>query len=288
MKTLDPAMETHLALPTTTLTTIVRVERVDGVVLRVTAFDAPLVVGGETYEPFGFLRSDVDVSDAMDVGTTEITSILRSDSLTEDDLRIGRWDFAAYSMQRVNWADLAIAPEILSEGNLGVVRTGRLKFVAELLGIMQAVQNSIGVLNSPQCIHNFGMSEGGPGRGNGCTFNLATVTQTGTVASVDSDLYGVHDAARTEADGYYSNGTFQITSGPYNGLKFEIRAYIVGFWVLFTALPADITGATYSIVRGCNKSLRQCVDDFNNVLDRLASDYTQGGDAAVQVGRHNG
>lgn len=287
MKTLDPDMQAHLQLPTTTLTVALRVERLDGIVLAVTAFDAPLTFGGDTYEAFGFLRSDVDTADNMDVGSTEVTSILRSDSLTEDDLRIGRWDFAAYTLVRVNWADLSIDPEILATGNLGVVRTGRLRFVAELLSLMQAVQNSIGVLNSPLCLHNFGKSEGGPGRGNGCTFNLASVTVTGTVSSVDSDLYGVHDAARTEADAYFGNGVFRITSGAYAGMEFEVRAYIVGFWVLFTALPANIAGATYEMVRGCNKSLRQCVDDFDNILDRLASDYTQGGDAAVQVGRHD-
>lgn len=288
MKTLDADMQTHLEQSTTTLAIIARVERLDGVILTVTSFDAPLVVGGETYEPYGFLRTDIDTGDSMDVGSTEITSILSSDSLTEDSLRIGDWDFAAYTLRRVNWADLTIDPEILSTGNLGVVRTGRLKFVAELLSLMQAAQNSIGVLNSPQCLHNFGKSEGGNGRGNGCTFDLATVTETGTVESVDSDLYGVHDSARTEADAYYSNGVFRITDGDYAGKEFEIRAYIVGFWILFTALPEDITGAAYEIVRGCDKSLRQCVDDFDNILDRLASDYTQGGDAAIQVARHNG
>jgi uncharacterized phage protein (TIGR02218 family) len=287
MKTLDADMQTHLEQPTTTLTWCIRVERLDGVVLAATAFDQPLTFGGDTYEPFGFLRRDIDGSSDLDVNSTEVTGILSSDALTEDDVRIGRWDFAAYSLVRVNWADLTIDPEILSTGNLGVVRTGRLRFVAELLGLVQAAQNSIGVLNSAQCIHNFGKSEGGFGRGNGCTFDLATVTDSGTVESVDSDLYGIHDSARTEADTYYSNGVFRIMDGDYAGMEFEIRAYIVGFWILFTALPEDITGAAYEIVRGCDKSLRQCVDDFDNIADRLASDYTQGADAAIQVARHD-
>lgn len=288
MKTLDADMQTHLEQRTTTLTVCIRVERLDGVILAATAFDLPLTFGGDTYEAFGFLRRDIDTSSDMDVGSTEVTGILSSDTITEDDVRIGRWDFAAYSLVRVNWSDLTIDPEILASGNLGVVRTGRLRFVAELLGLVQAMQNSIGVLNSPLCVHNFGASEGGNGRGNGCTFDLATVTDTGTVEAVDSDLYGIHDSARTEPDTYYGNGTFRITDGDYAGMEFEIRAYIVGFWILFTALPEDVTGAAYEIVRGCNKSLRQCVDDFDNITDRLASDYTQGGDAAVQVGRHDG
>lgn len=129
MKTLDADMETHLQLATTQLAIILRVERLDGEVLTVTSFDAPLVVGGETYEPFGFLRTDVDTAADMDVGSTEVTSILRSDSLTEDDLRIGRWDFAAYTLRRVVWSDLTIDPEILAEGNLGVVRTGRFHYI---------------------------------------------------------------------------------------------------------------------------------------------------------------
>lgn len=288
MKTISVAMQTHLDLPCTTLATCIHVTRTDGVELFASTFNRSLTIDGDVYAPLGFMRADMTTESDMDVPSTEITGILDADTITEDDLRIGRWDFAAYEAFQVNWADLTMGRIELQSGNLGVVRSGRLKFIVELLGLMETVQQSLGDLNSALCIHNFGMAEGGAGRGNGCTFALAGVTATGTVDSVDSDFYGVHDAARVEADAYFSNGVFRITTGDYAGMEFEVRAYIVGFWVLFTALPADVAGEDYEIVRGCNKSLRQCVDDFNNINDRLASDYTQGGDAAVQVARHNG
>lgn len=265
--------------------------------IRVTTLNRAVVIPSGifagTYAPLGFIRHDLTAEDNMGVGTTEVEGILDSAYLTEDDMRAGRWDGAAWKKCRVNYRTPSDGVIYLGSGTLGTVRHGRLRFNAELLGIMQAVQNGNGRLTTPLCTHNFAKSENGHGLGNGCTVDPSLHTQTGTVDAVDSDFYGIHDGAagpsnRTEADNFYSNGLFRITSGVMTGMEFEIRAYIVGFWILFTALPYDATGATYAIVRGCDKSRRMCIDVFDNLPDRLASDYTQGNDAAVQVARHNG
>lgn len=262
-----------------------------GTTLRVTTASAAVVITtgayAGTYLPLGYVRKDWPADDNMAIGTTEVDGIIDAQYLTDFDLQIGLWDGAEWIKFKCDYTDPDDWQVLLANGTLGIVRTGRLRFTAELLSMMQVVQNGIGALNSPLCIHKFGASEGGPGRGNGCTVNLAPFTFTGTVDSVDSDLYGIHDSARTEADSYFSNGIFRVTSGVLDGFEYEIRAYIQGFWVLIVPLPVDVTGETYEIVRGCNKTLRQCVDDFDNILDRLASDYTQGNDAAIQVARHN-
>lgn len=288
MRTIPVAVQTHLELSTRTMCTLVKLTRTDGVELFASTLNRPVTYDGDVYQALGFLRRDLSAEDEMSVGTTEVEGILDSAAITEDDVRAGRWDAAAWEMRRINYKAPADGAIFLGSGQLGTCRIGRLRWTAELLGLMQSAQNSLGNLNSPLCIHNFGKSEGGNGLGNGCTFDLATVTDTGTADSMDSDYYGIHDAARTEPDGYYSNGTFRVMTGDMAGMEFEIRAYITGFWVLFSALPYDVTGEDYEIVRGCNKSLRQCVDDFDNVLDRLASDYTQGADAAMAVARHSG
>lgn len=288
MKTFTVDYQAHIEQIVTTTTLAIRVERADGTILRVTKFNRALTYAAEVYEPFGFLASDVTTENDMSVGTQELTGILRSDSITEDDLRAGRWDHAEYTIFRFNWADPTMGRDIVSTGNVGVVRSGRLRFVAELLDLMQVASYSIGVLNSPACLHELGDNNAAPGRGNGCTVDLAPWTTTGTIDSVDSDLYGVHDAARAEAVGYFSNGVMTITSGTMNGMRFPVRSYIVGFWVLFTALPDDATGATYSIHRGCDKTRRTCIDVFAAINDRLASDFTQGNDRRTQVARHNG
>jgi uncharacterized phage protein (TIGR02218 family) len=291
MKALDPLMQSHLEQSTTALAVCILVQRLDGVELAVTNFNRPLTpVGGSpsplrTYIPLGFLRSDIDSSDNMDVGTTEHTGFMHEASITEEDVRAGRWDFAAYTVTRVVWSDLAIEPEILAVGTLGVVRTGRVKFVAEFLSRMQVVQQSIGALNSPQCLHELGDHRPKTRGDNGCTVDLALWTVTGTVEEMLTDYYTLLDAARTEPAGYFAGGVLEITSGVMVGMRREVRSYIPGEIVLFTDLPYDATGATYSVHRGCDKTLRTCIDVFDNILDRLASDYTQGNDVATQVGR---
>ncbi len=289
------ALQTHLDLYSRTLADCLVVTQLAAgstAVLRVTTLNAPVVIASGvyagTYAPLGYLRRDMSAEDNMGVGTTEVDGILDSAYLTEDDLRAGRWDGAAWQKFRVNYVTPADGQINLGSGTLGTVTHGRLRFTAELLGIMQVVQNGIGRLNSALCIHDFAASAAGPGLGNGCTVNPATHTVTGTIDSVDSDFYGIHDAARAEADFFFSNGKMTITSGVMTGMQFEVRAYIVGFWVLFTALPYDATGATYSMLRGCDKTKAACTVFGKVTTDRLASDYTQGSDAALQVARHQG
>lgn len=294
MKTISGGMQTHLDESLTTLTFTIHLTRLDGVEVFASTFNRRLTIGVQDYEPFGFIRSDVDSDDNMGVGTTELTGILDSDTISEADLAAGRWDFAAWEAKYYNWNDLTMTPVHQGSGSLGVVRAGRLKFVAELLGLMQAVQISILNLTSPVCIHELGDHNASPSTGNGCTVDLEgspNFTVYGAIESMDSDYYGLHDSARTEPDGSFSNGkiTFLPNSPPglLDGMSFEIRGYIVGQWVLFTAVPYDATGYAYKMTYGCDKSRRMCIDRFDNILDRLASDYTQGNDAAIQVARHN-
>lgn len=294
MRTYSANMLAHIAQVSTTLTRCLRIERLDGVVLAITAFNRALTIdtghGSPTdvYEPFGINKMDLTAQNDMDVGTTECM-LLQSDLLTDDDLLLGRWDFAAYELFEVNWADLSMGRILLQSGNLGVCRSGRLKFETELLGLMQHVQNSIGNLNSPLCIADLG-DELCQVDLNGTSGSSPSepLTVTGTIDAIDSDFYGIHDTARTEPANRFANGKMTLTDGPYVGMSFEVRAYISGFWVLFTAVPDGVTvGTGYSMSVGCDKSKRMCIDFFDNILHRRASDYTQGNDKAVQVGRHS-
>ena len=262
-------------------------------ILRVTtASDVVTITTGAyagTYLPLGYVRHDWATNDAVGVPNSEVGGFLAPIYLTEEDLRIGRWKGAEWVKFTCNYNDPDAWQIHRGSGFLGQVHHGRLRFTAELVGLLQLGQNGIGNLNSPLCLHDFGKGNprNRPELGNGCTFDLETVTDTGTVEAVDSDFYGIHDSARTEPDFYYSNGIFRIadTNSPYNGMEFEIRAYTVGFWITFTAVPADITGTAYEIVRGCDKTLAACLVFGLVQTDRLASDFTQGNDAAIAVAR---
>ena len=284
------ALQTHLEGSTRTLAVCLSVAQVQpgsSTVLRVTTLNRPLVVSGDTYAPLGLMLRDLTGEDNMDVGTTEADGILDSDYITEDDIRAGRWDAAEWEMFRVNYASPTDGRIHLGNGRLGEIRWGRVRFTAELLDMMQGLKTSIGFLTSALCIHRLGDS-GGKGRGNGCQVDLGPHTVTGTIDSVESDFYTINVSDRTEDDATFSNGILTITDGVMAGMQFGVRAYITGVIVLFNALPYDAAGAAYSLVRGCDKTKRTCIDVFDNVENRLAFDYVQGRDAAMQVGRHTG
>jgi len=284
-KSLSSGFASHLAKNLTKLTSCMRLVRTDGVVLTVTALDLPFVfdvgAGAETYEPLGFNVSDVRGTSNVEVSTLDATGILDSDLITEDDLRAGRWDGAAYQIFRVVWSDLTLGREIVSTGTLGECSVNRLAFRAELLGLMQSVHTSIVELTSAACRANLGDER--------CQVDLGPLTVTGTIDAMDPDYSRFTASDRGEAAGYFAGGVITITDSTddlLNGMRFEMLSNAgAGAFVLAVSFPYTATGATYSMTPGCDKTRRTCIDRFSNILNRRAEDWVQGTDKLVSVAR---
>lgn len=96
----------------------------------------------------------------------------------------------------------------------------------------------------------------------------------------------MHDAARTEPDGYFDEGVLTIEYA--NGSRqYEVKAYLVGLWVTKTPIAYDATGLNYSLQRGCNRLFSTCSGTFNNAVNFRGEPWLRGNDALVQVGRHS-
>lgn len=285
MKTFSTALQSHLDGNLTTLATCIRIERTDGEVFGFSTFDQVLTIDGTDYLPAaGFTPTDIAGADNMDVDNLSVDGvladgILSSETITEEDLRAGRWDFAAFRVFQVNWADLSQGQKKDRAGHLGEVTSNRLTFVAELLGLMQAYSTSIGEITSPGCRANLGDSR--------CGVNLAAYTVTGHVDSMLSDYMTINDASRVEADAYFDGGVLTITTGDMAGMRFEIKASILGVLLLHVPLPYDATGEDYTAHAGCIKSRSVCKTRFNNVVNFRGEPFLRGNDALVAVGRHS-
>ncbi len=286
-KTVSVGFASHLARNLTKLATCMRVVRTDGVILTATSLDVGLTFdvgsGDEVYEPFGFNITDVRGTSETEVSTLDATGILDSETITEDDLRAGRWDGAAYEIFRVVWSDLTLGREIMSTGVLGECSVELLTFKTELLGLMQKVQSSIVEITTAACRAIFGDSR--------CQVDLDALAVTGTIEAMDAGYYEFTDSSRSEDAGYFVGGVITIltsTDDLLNGMSFEILTHGTGGeFKLQIAFPYDATGATYSMTPGCDKTLRTCIDVFDNILNRRAEDWVQGIDKLVSVGRHN-
>lgn len=265
----------------TQLATCMLITRTDATVYGFTTHDKTLVIGATTYLPAAsFTPTDIASKNNLDTDNLTVEGMLNSAYITEDDLRAGRWDYAAFRIFQVNWADLSMGDKKDRAGHLGQVSVKRQSFVAELMGLMEAYATSIGEITQPGCRASLGDSR--------CQVDLGPFTVTGTIDTCSSDFFTITDTARVEAAGYFDEGVMAITSGSANGLRYEVKSYVVGQWVTKVAVAYDLTGATYSMTAGCDRKRETCRDRFANVVNFRGEPWLRGTDALTQIGRHNG
>ena len=180
MKTISSGLKMHLGQDLTTLATCWKITRIDGTIFTFTDHDSDLVVSGVTYSSENtYSRTAIKTSASLAIDNLEIVGVLDLGGVTDLDVRDGKFDYASVQMFLVNWQNLSQGMLALRQGWLGeVVRTPTGVFQAELRGLTQAFSTIIGDMFQPICRADLGDSE--------CTFNVASVTGTGTVGSVTS------------------------------------------------------------------------------------------------------
>lgn len=264
MKQISPALETHLAGEVTTLATCWKLTRRDDTLLGFTDHDQDIVFESVTYKAAtGFTPSAIDNSASLAVDNLDVEGMLSDTSISETDILAGKYDFAEIEIFQVNYRDLAQGALKLRRGWLGEVSLQKQRFIAEVRGLTQRLSQTIGELFSPSCRATLG-----DGR---CKVNLAAHTVTGSVTSVASNQEFT-DSARSEASGIFTFGMLTFTSGANNGLSIEVKEYLhnSGGGRLSLALPMPYviaTGNTYSLSKGCDKTIATCFSRFNNVVN---------------------
>lgn len=280
MKSTSAGLDAHLASETTSLATCWKCTRTDGVIFTFTDHDRNLLLplDGRTYSAStGYTRTAIQSNSELSVDNLDLEGAFVSAAVTEADIRAGLWDFATVAIFLVNWADLTQGVLRERKGTLGQVRTGRNHFVTELRGLMQRLQQSVGRLYGMACDADFGDAR--------CGLNAALFTVTGTVDSVTSRRV-FFDAARAEAEHYFTKGRITFTSGLNAGLSMDVKLFGSGTVELQLPMPYDIApGDGYSMVAGCRKRKNpDCKDKFNNVVNHRGFDFIPGIDQIASGG----
>lgn len=281
MKDISTALAAHLAQEVTSLATCWKVTRKDGLVLGFTDHDADISVGGITFlSQTGFTPSAVQNSGDLRVDNMEMEGMLSSDSLQEADIRAGLYDFAAIDVFMVNYKDVSQGVLPLRRGWLGEVALGRHAFVAEVRGLSQRLSQSAGELYSASC-----RAALGDGR---CKVDLAAHTVSGTVSGNVSAL-GFTDSGRTEASGLFSFGKMTLLTGANAGLSMEVKEHVYqsgigGSFTLVLPLPFALQiGDSYSVSKGCDKSMGICAGRFGNIANFRGEPLVPGLDRMLET-----
>jgi len=252
---------------------LIKITRVDGMVVGFTSHDVAVTYAGVTYDPLGFSPTALESNSTLAVANAEAQLLIDSTIITETDVIAGKYDHAAIEILRVNWSS-PTAHDLLISGWVGEIRLDQGRFTREVRSKMQLLQNNIGRVLEKDCDADLGDAR--------CTVNLAAITVTGTVTAVASQS-SFTDSARTEADGLFDFGAVTFTSGANSGLSMEVYAYSADTFTVRLPFPYPIQiGDTYSVYPGCDKIEATCKTKFSNFVNYRGFPHLVGLDGLLQ------
>lgn len=291
MKTLSPALQSHLDSGTTTLSWCWRLTRADGVVMGFTDHDTPLTFDGTTFEPdSGMTAAEVRAGSALEVDAQDAEGVLSSGRITETDILDGRWDNATVEVWRVNWS--AVADRVLMRyGALGEIRRGRVAFTAEVRSLAHVLNQPVGRAFQAPCDAALGDSRCG------IDLEASPFKGTGTITDVLRDRAFAASGLGGFLDGWFGFGILTWTSGPNAGRQAEVMRHDVDAGIVrLTLLDAPIrplaAGQAFTIRAGCDKAIGTCLAKFGNVARFRGFPHIPGNDTMVRYptssGDHSG
>ena len=218
MKSLSANLKHHLEGTNLTVCTLWKITREDTQVFGFTDNSRDVVYSGTTYKAStGMTPSAIKTSASFNVDNLEVQSVLDDTSITEADIDAGLWDYAVVEVMLVNYNTLADGHMMRRKGWIGEVKTSRSFFVAELRGLMQTLQQSLGRYYLASCDARLGDTR--------CTISLGGFTTTGTATLAPASPRMFTDVALVApATGYYNGGVITWTGGDNLGYKSEIKS----------------------------------------------------------------
>ena len=215
MKSISANLKTHLEGTALTVSTLWKITRQDAQVFGFTDSSSDLVYAGTTYlAATGHVPSNIKSTADLSVDNLEVESVLNSTTITDADIAAGLWDNALVEIMVVNYASLADGHMMLRKGTIGNIKTGRTAFIAELRGMTQPLQQTIGRSYKSGCDVLLGSTK--------CGVNLTPFTETGfATAVVDKRIF--LDLAHVNANGYFDGGLIEWSSGANDTLRMEIK-----------------------------------------------------------------
>ena len=152
MRPISPEFNTHLQGEVTTLATCWKIARRDGVVLGFTDHDKNLAFESIAYiSVAGFTPSSIEAKDNLSVDNLDVQGGMHEGYITAPDLLAGKYDFTEVEIFLVNYQDITQGQMLLKRGRIGEVTLQKNSFTAELRGIAESLQQSIGSLFQPSC-----------------------------------------------------------------------------------------------------------------------------------------
>lgn len=161
MKTTSGGLAAHLLQTVTTIATLWRITRTDGVELYFTDHDADITFDSNTYlAASGYKRTAITNNVSLSVDNVDVQGVFTEAGLTEEDLRVGLYDYADVRMMFINWADTSQGVLKEKRGKLGEVSaTPQGYYQAELRGMSQLLSQNLVESYTSECRTDLGSTK---------------------------------------------------------------------------------------------------------------------------------
>lgn len=234
-----------------------------GPVVRLTRYPTDLVMSNsEVYlTGTGFDFSSYAAESSFAASVVDLEGFVGYAGVTRDMIASGVFDGARCYLFKCNFMAPVEDYEQVISSILGKTTLEDDRYKIEEMALVDLLGQGVGDTFSPGCKKTFGGMEFG-----GCKKDLASITVTGAVTSIQSN--GFTDSARAEAADWFAMGSVTFTSGANAGLApIKVKSYGAGGVItLYDAPYHQLTiGDTYSIVPGCRKRLEDCRDKWSNI-----------------------
>lgn len=275
MKSISTALSNHLDQEVTTLATCWKVVRRDGKEFYFTDHDRDLTIDGNVYEAeSSYDRTAIKSSGDFSVDNLDVTGILDSEKISDQELRAGLFNRADVYIFVVNWASPTQGILRVRRGWFGeITLSGNGMFQTEIRGLAQALSHNWIEVYTAECRADFCDAR--------CKLILADyeIDATVDVDSTTRDKLVLVSGFTPPTQGL-DYGTVRFLDGENAGRTVEIIGYDAATRTvtLFEGVSYPIVaGTTLKVAPGCDRSLERC-KFYSNVVNRRAEDYVPGND----------
>lgn len=287
MRTIPAALDSHLKRTVTNHCFCWTVTRKDGVKLGFTDHDMPLMLDGVVHDPqTGFKASTAEAELGMQTGSMDLDGALRSDRISENDIRAGKYDSAEVKAWLVNWQ---IPDDRLL---LRVSRIGRIEmqdgaFTVELQSLAEAMDRRRGRLVRRGCDAELGDIRCGK------IVSGMVFTGTGTVVGAQAQGDFIAAGLSSYAPRWFEYGILEWLTGSNTGQVAQVSVHepsgTNARMALLEVLPFAVSaGDTFKVTAGCNKSFATCKAKFANALNFRGFPHLPGNDAVYTYASGDG
>jgi len=271
-KTIPIDLLAHYQLGTTSLAALLKMVRKDGAIYGFTSASDDVVIDGVRYDGTqGLQASSLITSSGLSVDNMELTTLDDGSVFVAGEIIAGLWINAEFTVSVYNWRSPGDGVDEKITGYIGGVRIREGVVTAELRGLQQYFQQTIGSVTSKTCRARLGDGK--------CRKDLAAFTFTETVTGVTSNQVFAATGL-VQASDYFGNGELKWLTGANAGLEHVVKIFESSqITLLLPTYFAVEVGDTFRAIAGCrHRREEDCRDKFDNVLNMQAEPDVPGVD----------